>query len=444
MEFDRNLPVYELTVDEVDEGVSFVALVDVPAIEKPFMAFAKAPSMEFKKAIQAKYKFSETGERRVLTGPLMIPDVPIFRSDEAHGEYYVVFSKETIRKIVQKYFKQGNQHNVNANHSYELDGVYMFESYLTDASRGISAPMGYEGTPDGAWFGSFKVENDAVWQNRDAFKGFSVEGLFGMKEGIDESTLEEIQMTAQNVQDALAMMEESLGQNCMKNKNSTSFNMSIKTALNSLKTELQKFGSSLKLNFADYTLADGTMIRVDGDLIAGTPVYVLTDTGAIPAPDGEHEIEGVGTVTTSGGAITAIEPAETKVEVEIETKNLPLDPEVVPIKAEIDPEAGKIIADKVKEGYPEIDPAMIEEVVQKHLIAIMEELKAAYTQMGWMKEKMSMFSSQITSLKEEVKALGEKPSAVPQEFSSPHAGIISAQKAKALENFNQLTKTLKK
>lgn len=431
MEIDKNLPIYELTVDEVDEGVNFVALVDVPAIEKPFMAFAKAPSIEFKKAVQAKYKFSETGERRVLTGPLMIPNTPIFRSD-SKGEYYVIFSKETIRKIVQKYFKQGNQHNVNANHSYELDGVFMFESYLTDASRGILPPMGYEGTPDGSWFGSFKVENDEIWANRDAFKGFSVEGLFGMKEEVDESTMKEIQMAAR-------IAENILYQNCTKNPNRSSFSMSIKTALESLRTELQKFGTSLKLNFADYTLGDGTVIRIDGELVAGTAVYVLTETGAIPAPDGEHAIPDVGTVVVAGGVITEIRPAEVKVETEV-----PVDSQALPVEAEIAPEAGKIIADKVKEGYPEIDPEIIDQVVQKHLIAIMEELKAAYTQLGWMKEKMSLFSSQIITLKEEVKAMGEKPQAQPQNFSSPHAGIVSAQKAKTLENFNQLTKTLKK
>jgi len=92
------LPVYRMTVDEVDEGVQFVALVDMPAIEKPFQAFAKTPQ-----------RFAETGERRVLTGPLMLADTPIFRKDDTYGEYYVVFDKATIRKIVQKYFKQGNQ-----------------------------------------------------------------------------------------------------------------------------------------------------------------------------------------------------------------------------------------------------------------------------------------------------------------------------------------------
>jgi hypothetical protein len=163
------IPVYKMTIDEVDEGVSFVALVEHPAIERPFQAFAK------------KQRFSETGEKRVLTGPLMLADTPIYRNDDTYGEYYVVFDADTIRKIVQKYFKQGNQHNVNAEHSTELDGVYMFESYLIDRDRGINPPKGYEDAKNGSWFGSFKVDNDKVWENRDQFTGFSVEGLFGMK-----------------------------------------------------------------------------------------------------------------------------------------------------------------------------------------------------------------------------------------------------------------------
>jgi hypothetical protein len=164
------LPVYLMTIDEVDEGVSYVALVESPAIERPFHAFSKD-----------RMKFSETGEKRVLTGPLMLADTPILRRDKTRGEYYVIFQKETIRKMVQKYFKQGNQHNVNAEHRQELDGVYMFESYLIDRDRGINPPTGFEDVADGSWFGSFKVENDEVWDNRDSFTGFSIEGYFGMQ-----------------------------------------------------------------------------------------------------------------------------------------------------------------------------------------------------------------------------------------------------------------------
>ena len=171
MIFDAmELPVYLMTIDEVDEGVSYVALVESPAIERPFQAFSKE-----------KMRFTETGEKRVLTGPLMLADTPIIRRDKTRGEYFVIFQKETIRKMVQKYFKQGNQHNVNAEHSTELDGVYMFESYLIDRERGINPPNGYEDAKDGSWFGSFKVENDKVWEERDQFTGFSIEGYFGMQ-----------------------------------------------------------------------------------------------------------------------------------------------------------------------------------------------------------------------------------------------------------------------
>ena len=46
------LPVYLMTIDEIDEGVSYVALVESPAIERPFHAFSKE-----------RMRFSETGEK---------------------------------------------------------------------------------------------------------------------------------------------------------------------------------------------------------------------------------------------------------------------------------------------------------------------------------------------------------------------------------------------
>jgi hypothetical protein len=64
----------------------------------------------------------------------------------------------------------------------------MFESYLIDRERGVNPPKGFEDAPDGSWFGSFKVENDKVWEERDQFTGFSIEGYFGMQP--TESSLE--------------------------------------------------------------------------------------------------------------------------------------------------------------------------------------------------------------------------------------------------------------
>ncbi len=84
-------------------------------------------------------------EERIITGALMLADTPIYRND-GNGEYYVVFSKDTIKKIAQKYFKKGYQNNVNLMHDsgQVMDGITMFESWIVDENRGIKPMKGFE------------------------------------------------------------------------------------------------------------------------------------------------------------------------------------------------------------------------------------------------------------------------------------------------------------
>jgi hypothetical protein len=168
------LPIYELMINEDiqdDAEVSFIALVDRPAIQKNWNAFKENVKFQI---------ISE--DKRIISGPVMLADSPIYRNDNTNGEYYVVFSKDTIFKIAQKFFKKGYQANVNLMHDSEqqVSGVTMFESFISDKDRGILPMKGFEDAPDGSWFGSFKVEDDAVWQmiKEGKVKGFSVEGVF--------------------------------------------------------------------------------------------------------------------------------------------------------------------------------------------------------------------------------------------------------------------------
>jgi hypothetical protein len=168
-----DLPVYELMISDDlqdDAEVNFVSLVDRPAIQKEWNAFAN------------KVKFNTDEEKRVISGAIMLADTPIFRSDVSHGDYYVVFSKETIFKIVQRYFKKGYQANVNIQHNQDtkLEDVYLFESFISDKERGVMPMKGFEDAPDGSWFGSMKVDNDYAWNEvkEGNIKGFSVEGVF--------------------------------------------------------------------------------------------------------------------------------------------------------------------------------------------------------------------------------------------------------------------------
>ena len=165
------LPIYRFIVLEDDEAqLEAVAFVDSPAIEMNWQAFSSK-----------QYSFKADAEKRIISGPLMVAELPIYRRDES-GEYYGVFQKEDIYNLRNKFFKQGKSNLVNEMHNSNkmIDGVYMIESFLIDEARGINAPTGYSLT-DGSWFGSYKIDNDEVWNDfikSGEFKGFSVEGIF--------------------------------------------------------------------------------------------------------------------------------------------------------------------------------------------------------------------------------------------------------------------------
>ena len=199
--------------------------------------------------------------------------------------------------------------------------------------------------------------------------------------------------------------------------------MNLKSAIESLRIELRKF-STQKQSFADYKLTDGTVVRVDGDLVAGTAVYVVAEDGTLPAPDGEHVVEGVGTIKTEGGKIVEVIAAEVPVAAqEVEIEVAPEEPE----------------APEMPEAPIAMTPDMVEAIVAKHLSAIMEELKAAYAEMGKMKEKMSAFASQVETMADIVEKVSELPAEAPKASGS---AIVEQRKAQASQNFNALAQAL--
>jgi hypothetical protein len=204
--------------------------------------------------------------------------------------------------------------------------------------------------------------------------------------------------------------------------------MNLKNAIESLRTEIRKF-STQKQSFADYKLTDGTVVRVDGDLVAGTAVYVVAEDGTLPAPDGEHVVEGVGTIKTEGGKIVEVIAAEVATPV--------IEP--LPVAAEITPEVAVEVTEEIKEAYPAMTPEVVEAIVAKHLGAIMDELKAAYAEMGKMKEKMSAFASQVETMVDIVEKVSELPSEAPKASGS---AIVEQRKAQASQNFNALAQAL--
>ena len=177
------MELLELIINDEDEsGVDFISLVDAPAVEKLWMAFNKQKEIDFQFKIQ-------DADKRIVSGFFMIADLPIMRANEKGEKFYVVFKKDTINKIVNKFFKHGYSNNINIMHNKnnEAEGVYVIESLIIDKERGIMTPQGFDEVPDGSWWGSMRVENDELWAQikSGVFNGFSVEGLFSQDNGRD-------------------------------------------------------------------------------------------------------------------------------------------------------------------------------------------------------------------------------------------------------------------
>lgn len=179
------MKVFWIKIDE-NTGVDCISLVQSPAVEKDFLCFNKED-----KPINLKFDNS----KHIITGVVCLADTPIYRYNEKYGEYYVVFSKETIEKMVQKFAKDDLFKSVNLQHDDNsfVEGVYMVESYITNKERGIN-PVEFSDIPDGSWIASYKVENELLWNeivNGNKLNGFSLQGMFRLEEQFAKQEKEE-------------------------------------------------------------------------------------------------------------------------------------------------------------------------------------------------------------------------------------------------------------
>ena len=116
---DDKLPLYEVTVDS---DVYAISLVDEPAIEVNYVHLAKQNP---KKVV---FLEDEVKEKHMIVGPVLIPDMPIYRNQDGE-EFYIQFSKESIEKLAYNYIKQGyNMTSFTAQHQYSVNEVYIVES----------------------------------------------------------------------------------------------------------------------------------------------------------------------------------------------------------------------------------------------------------------------------------------------------------------------------
>ena len=166
--------IVELILDEEDAiGIEAISVVESPAIEEDFIALK---NQEFKLAEVDK-------EKRILMGAALIPNKPIYRRNE-DNEYYIYFSRDTVRKASELFFINGNQNKSTLEHQMPLTGLSVVESWIVEDKEKDKTKHYDMEVPIGTWMVSMKVLNDDVWNNyvkTGKVKGFSIEGYFADK-----------------------------------------------------------------------------------------------------------------------------------------------------------------------------------------------------------------------------------------------------------------------
>lgn len=172
-----NIPIYEAIIENEADGLSCISFVENPAMESNMLVFSEE---------QRTLSLFQDNERykRCITGVVIRADHPVYRFDEYYGEYFIKFSKETIRELTEKYSKEKLLNNVSIHHNGKLiDDVVMLEFFIKDVEKGIN-PKQFTDIEDGSLFCTFKINNEELWNEilNGNFGGLSMELFIGLEQ----------------------------------------------------------------------------------------------------------------------------------------------------------------------------------------------------------------------------------------------------------------------
>lgn len=256
---NQNLPTYSALISDDNEGILVISLVDAPATETNWMCFKE----------QENIKFSIVNEdEHILAGVVMVADKPIYRIAPDGTEFYIVFSKDVIKRMAEKMLSDNTFNNIDIQHDGNIiphDKVKLVELFIADETKGIKP--NYLDVPDGSLLANYKIYDEQLWQmaKSGALNGFSLEGVF-----------------------TTVRYEQ--------NKNNKHTKMSkIKEMLKSILVQLGEVNT------------DKGILTYDGDLAVG--VEVKNEDGSKPA-DGEYKLEDDKVIVVKDGLVDEIKEVE--------------------------------------------------------------------------------------------------------------------------------------
>lgn len=259
----NNRPIFLANVDADDCTITTISLVDDPAMELPMYCFDKEI---------VSFSMQDEMQHNIISC-IVRTDYPILRLTADGNPYYILFNKETSKKLCQKLMKDGFQQCISLDHNGKLiEGIQLQEVFIKDSEKGIS-PKGFENAAEGSLFGVWHIEDESLWQD-------CLDGKFG---GVSLESYIDLQKF-----------------NKIDNKKTKNIMSKIKDALKRLLMEF----NTLSTDKAELYWEEDT------ELMVGYKVFVEDESGnKVPAMDGEY-ISDENKIKVAGGVVTEIEKKE--------------------------------------------------------------------------------------------------------------------------------------
>ena len=174
----KETKIVELIIDPSEEALAIdcISLVSAPAIEENMVYMSKA------KNNLTLAKVDE--DKRELISPALIPDKNIYRYDaDTDSDYYVYFSKDTVKNCAYSFLKNNNHHKATLEHQDRVSGVLTVESWIIEDPKIDKSTLYGFSLPKGTWMVKMSITNDDLWSKVKSgdIKGLSIEGYFTSK-----------------------------------------------------------------------------------------------------------------------------------------------------------------------------------------------------------------------------------------------------------------------
>ena len=260
-----NDQLYEMVIKEDDNktGVYAVGLVQNPAIEINWVAL----NTDNKYNTTPVLLKDEKGDYKyTVTGPLMIPEQQIYRSNFG-GEYQVKSSAEVIRRAQEKFFKSGFNDRTTHQHQIPLFSNTVIESWIIENEQfDKSKHYGFD-LPVGTQMITVKID-DKEYQNNEVLmgkvQGFSLEGLFEHVElpnNLKDEPIKEDEAPLTNNEMAVQKKEKRKKRKSLKSMINSLIRRMLKLEAEPVNTEME--AATIMLEF----MINELMVEVDEQLI---------------------------------------------------------------------------------------------------------------------------------------------------------------------------------